>query len=330
MLRRSEVTARRGNCLARQFAGAWALSAAWAWASPAAAAGTRPQVAVVTSSDLPAYEKVRSGFSRECKGEVVDYELKGSEERADKEFAKIRENPPALVLAIGPIAANAARRALSSVPIVFVMVPNYEKYGLEAKNVTGISLTLPPRFQLSALHSVVAQVKRVGVVYNPAFSQTVVDASTVDAETAGLSLFPVKVESAGGVGRALKSLVGKVDALWMIADRTVADAAVVKQMIDFSAKQHLPLMALSEGQVKDGALVSFSPSPSAIGGQAGRLANRIVFEKIDPGAMAVQQPEDVDMAVNLATAKSLTNQCDFAVDVLRFASQKGWTVRVYE
>ncbi len=285
---------------------------------------------MVKSDSLAPYAKVLAGFTAESKAEVSEYDLKGSENRAEKLFETLRDKPPALIVAVGPIAANAARRTVSSIPVVFVMVPNYEKYGLEARNVTGIALTLPPRFQLQTLHSLVGSVKRVGVVYNASLSQAVIDAATADAAALGLSLVPVTADAPEHVGKALGALVGKVDALWMIADRTVAHATAVQKMIEFSTRQKLPLLALSEGQVKDGALLSLSPNLSALGGQAARLANRIVFEKIDPGAMAVQQPEGVDVAVNLGTARKLGSQCDFAMDVLRLASQSGYAVRVYE
>jgi putative ABC transport system substrate-binding protein len=295
-----------------------------------AAAAPRPTIAVVKSDNLAPYARLVSTFSMESKGDVVEYDLKGSEEKAEKTFSELREKAPALVLAVGPIAANAARRILGGTPVVFVMVPNYEKYGLEAKNVTGIALTLPPKFQFQTLHALVSTAKRIGVVYSAAFSQPVIDVATADAASLGLTLVPSKAESPEEVGRAIKSL-GRVDALWMIADRTAANAASVKKLLEFAQLHSLPILALSEGQVKDGALLSLAPTPAGLGGQAARLANRIVFEKIDPGALAVQQPDSVDLAVNLTTAKSLSGGgCDVATNVLRFASQNGYLVHVYE
>src|SRR5579863_10165514 len=113
-----------------------------AGSTPAAA---RPVVAVVKSDNLTPYSRLVAAFSAECKGDVVEYDAKGNDEKASKLFAELHDKPPALVLAIGPIAANAARRTLGETPVVFVMVPNYEKYGLDAKNVTGIALTLPAK-----------------------------------------------------------------------------------------------------------------------------------------------------------------------------------------
>ncbi len=307
----------------------WA-AALWAlWPCSSSAAG-RPQVAVVKSESLALYARLVAGFSAESRSEVVEYDLKGSHERGEKVFASLKENPPALVLAVGPIAANAARRLLSDVPVVFTMVPNYEKFGLEARNVTGIALSPPSKFQLQTLKTVIPKVTRVGAVFNPAYSEAVVAQAAADAESLGLTLSRAKAETPEEVGRALKQLAGKIDALWMIADRTATHAVSVRAMIEFAQDKKIPLLALSEGQVQDGALLSLSPNLAAIGQQAGRLANRIVYEKIDPGAVAVQQPEGIDMAVNLSTARKLGSECAVAVDLLRFASRNGYAVKVFE
>ena len=65
---------------------------------------------------------------------------------------------PALVLAIGPLAANAARRSLGEdIPVLFAMVPYFEKYGLEGPNVTGIALTSDFTPELAALKAMLPQ-----------------------------------------------------------------------------------------------------------------------------------------------------------------------------
>lgn len=290
----------------------------------------RPEIAIVKSESLAPYARLVAGFTAESRAETVEYDLRGNEGRAEKAFDALKARPPALVLAIGPLAANAARRSLSEVPVLFSMVPNYEKYGLEAKNVTGIALTPPARVQLQTLKAIATRVKRVGVVFDPRYSQTVLDAAAAAAEAGGLAMVSAKSEGADEVGRALTSLAGKVDALWMIADKSVATAAATKRIVDFGLQHKVPVAALSESQVKEGALFSLSPNATAIGQQAGRLANRIVFEKIDPGAIAVQVPEALDMAVNLTTLRRLGDACALAVDVLRFASKSGYAISVYE
>jgi putative ABC transport system substrate-binding protein len=84
--------------------------------------------------------------------------------------------------------------------------------------------------------------------------------------------------------------------------------------------------------VKEGATLALAPSPTAIGQQAGRLANRIIHEKVDPGALAVAQPEGLDLAINLSAAGKLggSKDKDVVMELLRFAAKRDFPVRVFE
>src|SRR5207237_6742734 len=156
-------------------------------------------------------------------------------------------------------AANGARKALGDVPIVFCMVPYYEKYSLEAPNVTGIALTSDLSVELSALHAIAPAARRVGILEDPRYSQKVIDDAAKVVADKGVSIVPLELDSAARVDKPLKAAKGKVDAMLMIADKTVGSAAVVKRLISFCDDEKLPLIALSASQVKEGALVSLSP-----------------------------------------------------------------------
>ncbi len=120
----------------------------------AASEQARPRVVVVKSAALAPYAAVVAGFSAEVRAEVVEVTLEDSAPAAARAFQRIATQKPALVLAIGPLAANTARRTLGTqVPVLFAMVPYYEKYGLEGPNITGIALTSDFRPELAALKS---------------------------------------------------------------------------------------------------------------------------------------------------------------------------------
>ncbi|MFY0580022.1 hypothetical protein ACN28S_42410 [Cystobacter fuscus] len=113
----------------------WAVLLWWAWWVPwvaVAAEPARPRAVVVKSAALAPYASVVAGFGAEVRAEVVEVTLEESAQAASRAFQRIVAQKPALVLAIGPLAANTARRSLGKdVPVLFAMVPYYEKYGLE-------------------------------------------------------------------------------------------------------------------------------------------------------------------------------------------------------
>ncbi|MFT3842075.1 MAG: ABC transporter substrate binding protein [Myxococcaceae bacterium] len=292
-----------------------------------AALAAKPRIVVLKSADLAPYAAVTSAFTGEAKATVEELTLDSAPDAASKAVKKLAENPPSLVLAVGPAAAVEAKRQLTQVPLIFVMVPYFQKYELEAPNVTGIALTSDLTPELTALHAMLPKVKRVGIVEDPRWSQKLTETAAQAAGELSLSVVAIEVDAPARLDKALKAARPKIDALVMISDRTVGNTAVIERLISFSADEKLPLVALAPGQVKAGALFAVAPSPSAIGAQAGRLANRVLIEKIDPGALAVAPPEGTELFVNWSQAKKLDAPQDFAAGLLGFAASKGLVVR---
>lgn len=296
-------------------------------ALPVSAEGA-PKVAAVQSNALQSYDEVLTGFASEApRLEIARFDLGGDAKKADAAMEKVLASKPSLILALGPLAANAAKRATSDVPIVFCMVPNHEKYGLEAANVTGIALTRPIEDQLAAIHALVPSAKSVGVLYTPAYSQDLVNSASSVAKKLGIKLVAEKLGPDREAAELAAPLAAKVDAIWLIADRGTATVSASKALIAAARKNQVPLFALTEGQVREGALVAFTASPISIGAQAGRLGGRIAIEHVDPGAIAVLPPSGQDLWVNLATAKALALDATFPARVLDYAGQQGLAVR---
>lgn len=295
-----------------------------------AALADRPKVAVVKSAPLGAYAQVVAGFAAEVKAQVDEHTLDEGPDGAAATLKKVAQGKPALVLAIGPAAAVGARRQFGDVPILFAMVPAYEKYELEGQNTTGIALTSDLSLELSALRALQPKVKRVGIVNDPRFSKALVEGASQAAQGRGLSVVSLEVDSAAKVERAVAGAKGKLDALIVIADKTVGNAAVVEQLLAFGRVEKVPVVGFGAAQVKQGALFSLSPAPLGIGQQAGRLANRVLVEKVDPGALAVANPEGLELHVNLTTAKRLGAPEGFALEAVTFAARQGLPLRVVE
>ncbi|MFT3706551.1 MAG: ABC transporter substrate binding protein [Archangium sp.] len=279
------------------------------------------------SSSLTAYAQVVAGFAAEVRGQVEEVTL---EEGADGTFKKLSSNKPSLVLAIGPAAAVGARREFTDVPVIFAMVPYYEKYELEGQNTTGIALTSDLSLELSTLKAVQPKVKRIGVLNDPRYSKAFVESASQAASSRGLTLVPLEIDSPQKVDRVLSGAKGKIDALVIISDKTVGNTAVVERLLAFSAEEKLPAVGLASAQVKQGALFALAAAPLALGQQAGRIANRVLVEKVDPGAMAVANPEGLELHVNLSTARKLGAADTFALDLVTFAARQGLTVKVVE
>lgn len=190
--------------------------------------------------------------------------------------------------------------------------------------------TSTPRAQLETLHAVAPGARRVGVVFDPRLSTLTFEAAQRAAQELGLLLVAARVTDEAQVAAKAGELSGRIDALWMIADRTVATLGAFGQLLAFSQKQSLPIFALSEEQVKGGALVSLSPDVGAIGRQAARVANRILHDGVAPRALPVVDPEGLELAINVSVARKLSVGCDLALDIFSFAAKRKYPIKVYE
>jgi len=302
---------------------------------PVGQAAPPARIVVLKSADRAAYAEVVAGFSSEARASVAEVTLReGQSEAIVRENAalleRIAQEGPAMVLAIGPTAANAAKRALTRIPVVFCMVPYFEKYGLEGAHVTGIGMTSDLSVELTVLQSFGAAVRRVGILHDPRYSAKVMEQAREQAAKRGLTIVPLEADSTARAEQVLTASRSKVDALLMVADKTVATEGVVRMLIEKTRTVGMPLVALSPTQVKEGALLSIAPTATGIGQQAGRLANRIVHEKVDPGALAVSAPELLEVALNLSAARKVGTGTDLIEELLKLAAARGFPLRVYE
>jgi putative ABC transport system substrate-binding protein len=302
----------------------------WLLLASLAAADERPRVLVLKSAELAAYSAVRAGFSAELsRAQVQEAVLPEGAEAAGKAVKQWAASAPALVLAVGPSAANAAKAGFGETPVLFCMVPYFEKYGLEGPHLTGISLTNDVGAELGLLAALAPSASRVGVVHDPRYSARVMEEASAAARKQKLVAVPLGLDGPGGLENLLEGLEGKVDALLLVADKTVASAEVVEGVIARTKELGLPLMGLSQAQVKGGALVALAPSPVGIGQQAGRLASRVLFERVDPGALQVAAPEQLELSVNLGTLRQVLKGAEASDRVLKLAASRGHTLKVF-
>jgi putative ABC transport system substrate-binding protein len=287
-----------------------------------------PVVVALKSDSLELYAQALVGFSSQAPGlELSELSLEGDAKQAPAVLAQLKAKKPALVLALGPLAANTVKRGLTDVPVLFLMVPNHEKYGLDSGNMTGIALTRPVEDQLAALHALLPEAKKVGVLYTPDYNGELIAQAEKVAEGLGLAIKSEKLGEGRDVGEVAKALCAKVDALWVIADRATATVAATGALLKQAREAKVPVFVLTEGQVREGGLVAFTASPSALGAQAGKLALRLVLEKVNPGALAVSAPQGLEVWVNLSAAREDGLGAPFSQRVLDYAAAKGLSVR---
>jgi putative ABC transport system substrate-binding protein len=264
-------------------------------------------IAVLMSSREAEYKEALRGFKETAKQPVVaEYDMEDDIDRGRKQLAEIEAKvKPELILAVGFSALQAVVNQ-TDIPIVYCMVLNPPSVlGDTARKVTGASMNIAVEQPLRLLKQLGPNIKRIGVVYNPARTGYLVKRAVAVARQEGLQLVTREVTSARDAIAAVGPLLEEVDALWLVPDESLLQRAVVQQMLLLAYRKRVPLLGLAEGHAKMGALLALSfASTQDIGRQAGELANEVLSGK-SAGDLPYTTARQTSLIVNLKAAQKL-------------------------
>jgi putative ABC transport system substrate-binding protein len=288
---------------------------------------TTPQagsIAVIKSTNLPAFDKVLKSFLSSASDQgldldILEFNLKAKMKNGKGIAEKIQKSPPLLVLAMGPLAAQMAKEKLADLPVLYCMVSNPRRYGLSGDNIAGISLDVPGEIQFALYKTIVPTLKTVGVIYDPLKSGQLVEEAKGAAAKLGLKLLTVSVNSHKKVPGALRGMLGKIDALWMLPDDTVLTTDSFRFLLVTSFENKLPFLAISDIFVKVGALATIAPDPEELGRQISRLVGEIQSGTLDLGRIDILPPSDSNLVINVKTAQKIG--LELTPEVLQSASK---------
>jgi len=275
--------------------------------------GQSTPVLVLESRHIKAYDAALSGFEealerRGYDAQLTRYILNEDLQTAEQLAALARGMGARVVLALGTDAARFIKDANLDVPAVFSMVSEPGASGLldtggnMGASMTGACLDVPVREQFISLLDVVPGAKRIGVVYNPGETQLIVDEARSVANSMNLGFVSQTVMSEADVPKALSELRPKIDALWLVGDRTVLTTQSLQYVFLFAFQNNLPLIGLSDHFVKMGALFAVGPDYEDVGRQSGELTSRILSGE-EPEDLSYVSPRRVLLTLNLRTAE---------------------------
>ena len=213
----------------------------------------------------------------------------------------------------GTPAALAAKKASTTVPIVFAGVGDAVGVGLIASlarpggNITGSTFISEETIgkQLELLKEVVPRVARIGVVVNPSnpVYGPILKGSEAPARALGLNLTVIGVQRAEDVESAFRGAIqAHVDGLLVMRDAALQINQA--RLLALAANNRLPVMYGNREFVVGGGLMSYGPSLVEVNRRAAYLADRIL-RGAKPSDLPVQQSTVFELVINLKTAKAL-------------------------
>ncbi|MBA4117940.1 MAG: hypothetical protein C0514_03480 [Candidatus Puniceispirillum sp.] len=227
-----------------------------------------------------------------------------------KKFAS--ENPDAIVAISTPSAQTVVKAAGGKIPIVFGAITDpvaakilpSEKENNTAMEVTGVSDLPDFPDQLAFIQEVQPSVKTIGMLFNPGEANSVTAVSLVEKAATGLGLKVITqaVSKVTEVGQGATSLVGKVDAIYVANDNTVASG--LEAAIKVCQKHKLPIYAADIMLVEKGLVGMRGYDYRDQGAQVGALVAKILTGA-KAHALKVEHPEKTRLVLNPTAAAKL-------------------------
>jgi putative ABC transport system substrate-binding protein len=245
---------------------------------------------------------------------LIEYRFAGAKPEQLSEFAaELVRLKADVIVAISTPAAQAARKATDTIPIVFSMVSDPVASGLVISlarpggNATGLSNMLPEQSGklLELLKEAAPKVSRVAVVWDSANPGKILELKEMQtvAPLLGMTLQSLEVHSEKDVQNAF-SAISKTRSNGLV---TFIDAVTVshrQKIVDFASKNRLPSIYQASDFVSAGGLMSYGANRVELHRRAATYVDKIL-KGTKPANLPVERPIKFDLVINLKTAKQI-------------------------
>jgi putative ABC transport system substrate-binding protein len=217
---------------------------------------------------------------------------------------------PTLIVASGNVAALAARRATSTIPIVFIIASDPVKIGLAKNlahpggNATGISMltaTLTLK-RLELIRELVPPPATVGLLVNPDNKDLLLEIEEI-ARSTGQSLEVAEARNPDDLEPAFAQL-SKAQVGAVLVGNDAGFLAQRAQIVALAKRHSLPATYEFREFPAVGGLMSYGPSVAGALQKAGTYA-ALILKGAQPSDLPIEQPTAFELVINSTTARSL-------------------------
>jgi putative ABC transport system substrate-binding protein len=243
---------------------------------------------------------------------AIEYRFaEGKPERLPDLAAALVAAKPDVLLALGGDVTPAVVSATQTIPIVFSSSADPVQLGFVAslarpgRNATGVTFLLDELAskRLDILKQIAPLISRVGFLSNPDHLDNERRQAERAAAALGIGLTPLEVRRAADFDSAFEmAMAVRIDALYVVSSRLTAQH--LDRIVRFAAEHRLPLAGGWGDWAQQGGLLSYGPNIDDMIGRAVTYVDRIL-KGAKPAELAVQQPIEFALVINLKTAKAL-------------------------
>jgi len=262
----------------------------------------------------PALDAVLQGFQDYLKEKGIDVQYNVHNAQANMGTAtqiaqQMIGEKADLLVAIATPSAQTCAQALSKAPadmkrpFLFTAVTDPVAAGLvkdlqkPTGGITGVSDLLPIEKHIKMVLAYDKNIKKLGLLYNAGEANSKATIASIKALSSSLGFETVEATASktADVYQAAKSLVGRVDAVFIPTDNTIVSA--LESVIKVGVQNKLPIFAADVDSVKRGAVAAMGFDYYKHGYQTGALAEKILAG-VKPEDIPVEFQEDLQLHIN--------------------------------
>ncbi len=262
----------------------------------------------------PALDAVMSGLRDYVKDNnmMVDFKVHNAQANmgtANQIAQQMIGEKADLLVAIATPSAQACAQALKKAPkglkrpLLFTAVTDPVAAGLvkdlqsPGGLISGVSDLLPVRKHLAMVLEYMPGVKRLGVMYNAgeANSKSLVKSIKEVSAELGIKVVDATAAKTADVYQAAKSLVGKVDAVFIPTDNTIISS--LESVIKVGVQNKLPIFAADVDSVKRGAVAAMGFDYYKHGYQTGAMVEKVLKGAM-PASIPVEFQKELQLQIN--------------------------------
>jgi putative ABC transport system substrate-binding protein len=218
-----------------------------------------------------------------------------------------------IIMAPSSIYTGAAKRATSTIPIVFLShadplgTGHVESLSRPGGNVTGLSLMMTETNVkgLELFKDAIPTLSHIAVIFDPATPshQPGLKAIQTAGPSLGLKVLPAPVRGTAEFADAF-SAITREGADGVLVLSTPLFIAGAKPLAELAIRHRVPSLFGPRHHVEAGGLMSYSPERTDLWRRGAIFVDRIL-KGARPAELPVQQPTKFELAINLRTAKAI-------------------------
>lgn len=209
-----------------------------------------------------------------------------------------------LILAIATTTAQSVANLTQDIPILITAVTDPEDAKLVESNeapggnVTGTSDLTPIKQQIELLTELAPEATNIAMLYSSSEPNSLfqIEIAHGVCDDLGITYVDATVSSTNEIQQVVQSLVGKVDAIYIPTDNTIASAMANVAMVTIPAG--LPVVTGAPAMAEDGALASIGVDYYELGKLTATQAVAILEGESVPADMPILYIEDPEVYIN--------------------------------